>query len=209
MLPVNNPKDKKPKERERESSKQNIVEDLRNKVELGILEEENFKLLEKLVNNAENITEALQIAQMGISYKKTGLYYQTKLDKINDGKLHYLKKNTALSFDQGGIKHKLLIGDNYHALLNLLITHVGRIDIIYIDPPYACDYMGDFAKTNYTNNITRDNLLSMLEPRLKLAKELLTKDGLFFCSIDDRNYAYLKVICDQIFGEAHFVNTII
>ena len=50
----------------------------------------------------------------------------------------------------------------------------------------------EFAKTNYENRLTRDNLLSMLLPRLELAKQLLAPSGVIFCSIDDRNYAYLK-----------------
>lgn len=74
---------------------------------------------------------------------------------------------------------KLIIGDNYPALLNLLIEYKGSVDVIYIDPPYGKDTMGDFAKTNYENAITRDNLLSMLYPRLLLAKQLLSEDGLF------------------------------
>ncbi|HEH4459516.1 TPA: site-specific DNA-methyltransferase, partial [Campylobacter coli] len=74
----------------------------------------------------------------------------------------------------------LIIGDNYHALLNLLITHKKKIKVIYIDPPYGKDDLGEFAKTNYTNAITRDNLLSMLYPRLVLAKQLLTDDGVIF-----------------------------
>lgn len=142
---------------------------------------------------------------MGIVYKKTGLYYQTRLDKVNDHKIHYLKKNKDLSFDQGGIHHKLIIGDNYHALKNLLITYKNKIDIIYIDPPYGCDSMGEFAKTNYDNQITRDNLLSMLEPRLKIAKELLSSQGVIFCSVDDKNQAYIKCLFDDIFGENNFL----
>ena len=52
--------------------------------------------------------------------------------------------------------------------------------------------MGEFADTNYDNAITRDNLLSMLYNRLVFAKQLLTDDGVIFCSIDDRNQAYVK-----------------
>ena len=66
-----------------------------------------------------------------------------------------------------------------------------------------------FAETNYENKIDRDALLSMLQPRLEIAKQLLSNEGLFFCSIDDRNYAYVKVLCDTIFGCNKFVNTII
>lgn len=95
---------------------------------------------------------------------------------------------------------KLIIGDNYQALQNLLIQYRGKIDVIYIDPPYGKDSMGEFAKTNYNNAITRDNLLSMLYPRLVLARQLLSDGGVIFCSIDDKNQAYVKCLFDEIFG---------
>ncbi len=57
----------------------------------------------------------------------------------------------------GGVTHKLIIGDNYPALLNLLISYKRKIKVIYIDPPYGKDNLGEFAKTNYDNAITRDN----------------------------------------------------
>ena len=69
--------------------------------------------------------------------------------------------------------------------------------------------MGEFAKTNYDNAITRDNLLSMLYPRLQLAKELLSDDGVIFCSIDDRNQAYVKCLFDEVFREDNFVANIV
>ena len=52
------------------------------------------------------------------------------------------------------IIHKLIIGDNYDALKNLLIQYKNKIDVIYIDPPYRKDSMGEFADTNYDNAIT-------------------------------------------------------
>lgn len=61
--------------------------------------------------------------------------------------------------------------------------------------------MGDFAKTNYENAITRDNLLSMLYPRLILAKQLLSDEGVIFCSIDDKNHAYVRCLFDEVFSE--------
>lgn len=69
--------------------------------------------------------------------------------------------------------------------------------------------MGEFAKTNYDNAITRDNLLSMLYPRLQLAKELLSDDGVIFCSIDDRNQAYVKCLFDEVFGEENFISSFV
>lgn len=65
--------------------------------------------------------------------------------------------------------------------------------------------MGEFANTNYENALTRDNLLSMLYPRLILAKRLLSPEGVIFVSIDDRNQAYVKCLMDEIFGESGFL----
>ena len=124
--------------------------------------------------------------------------------------IHYFKKNEKLSFHTDDTKpvNKLIIGDNFQALQNLLIQYKGKINVIYIDPPYGKDSMGEFAKTNYNNSLTRDNLLSMLYPRLHLAKQLLSDDGVIFCSIDDKNQAYVKCLFDEVFGEENFVGNL-
>ncbi len=144
----------------------------------------------------------------------------------------------SLKAESQKITHTLIIGDNYPALLNLLINYKRKVKVIYIDPPYGKDDLGQFAQTNYDNAITRDNLLvkviyidppygkddlgqfaqtnydnaitrdnllSMLYPRLCLAKMLLKDDGVIFCSIDDRNQAYVKGLFDEVFGEGNFV----
>ena len=125
--------------------------------------------------------------------------------------INYFKKNEDLSFhtDDSKPTNKLIIGDNYQALQNLLIQYKNKINVIYIDPPYGKDSMGEFAKTNYNNAITRDNLLSMLYPRLQLAKQLLSDDGVIFCSIDDKNQAYVKCLFDEVFGEDKFLFCVI
>ena len=186
--------------------KQSLIDDLDNRVADRILEPANRDLLKKLINNAENKTEAISIAELGTTYKRTGFHFDKKLEKQTDT-IKYFKKNIELSFvtDENRLTHKLIIGDNYDALLNLSISYKGKIDVIYIDPPYGKDDLGDFAQTNYDNAITRDNLLSMLYPRLVLARELLTDDGVIFCSIDDKNHAYVKCLFDEIFGENKFV----
>lgn len=173
----------------------------------GILEKENADFLIKLIDNAENKTEVLKISALGMTYKRTGFHFDVRLEKNEGQTIRYLKKNENLSFDQGGITHKLIIGDNYPALLNLLINYKNKIKVIYIDPPYGKDDLGEFAQTNYNNAITRDNLLSMLYPRLILARQLLKDDGVIFCSIDDRNQAYVKCLFDEVFGEGNFVAT--
>ncbi|EAK0952048.1 site-specific DNA-methyltransferase [Campylobacter lari] len=171
----------------------------------GILENENADFLIKLIDNAENKTEVLKISALGMTYKRTGFHFDVRLEKNEGQTIRYLKKNENLSFDQGGITHKLIIGDNYPALLNLLINYKNKIKVIYIDPPYGKDHLGAFAQTNYNNAITRDNLLSMLYPRLILARQLLKDDGVIFCSIDDRNQAYVKCLFDEVFGEGNFL----
>lgn len=191
-----------------EQVKLDLVEEINDKQKNKIIEPTNASLLTKLINNAESITEAFAIAELGTTYKKTGFNFEKIIEKIGTD-YKYLKKNDDLSFVNNveNNTHKLIIGDNYDSLLNLLITHKCKIDIIYIDPPYGKDNMGKYAKTNYTNAITRDNLLSMLYPRLQLAKQLLSDDGVIFCSIDDKNQAYIKCLMDEIFGEKNYCGT--
>lgn len=189
-----------------ETNKQNLIDEINRRVDDKILERSNADLLIKLINQAETLTEAISIAELGTTYKRTGFHFDKRLEKIGNT-IKYFKKNEKLSFSDGSddIPNKLIIGDNYDALLNLLVEYKGRIDVIYIDPPYGKDSMGEFAQTNYDNAITRDNLLSMLYPRLLLASKLLSKDGVIFCSIDDKNHAHIKCLMDEIFGESSFL----
>ena len=189
-----------------EDTKASLISDLKTRVEDRILDPENLKLLSKLINQAETIQEAIEIAKLGTSYKRTGFHFDQKIEKLGDT-IKYFKKNEKLSFTQKEAKntHKLIIGDNFYALQNLLISYKNKIDVIYIDPPYGKDDMGEFAVTNYNNAITRDNLLSMLYPRLVLARQLLSEEGVIFCSIDDKNQAYVKCLFDEIVGENNFV----
>ena len=181
--------------------------DLEKRVQNKVIEPSNYALLKKLIERAETADEAIKIAELGTTYKRTGFHFDKRLEKTSDT-ISYFKKNTSLSFTQNptDITHKLIIGDNYPALLNLLIQYRGRVDVIYIDPPYGKDSMGEYAQTNYENNITRDNLLSMLYPRLVLAKQLLSDSGVIFCSMDDRNQAYVKGLFDEVFEEKNFVS---
>lgn len=189
-----------------ETNKQNLIDEINRRVDDKILERSNADLLIKLINQAETLTEAIAIAELGTTYKRTGFHFDKRLEKIGNT-IKYFKKNEKLSFSDGSddIPNKLIIGDNYDALLNLLVEYKGRIDVIYIDPPYGKDSMGEFAQTNYDNALTRDNLLSMLYPRLLIAKKLLSKDGVIFCNIDDKNHSYVKCLMDEVFGETAFL----
>lgn len=189
---------------------QSLIDDINKRVSDKILEQSNADLLIKLIKNADSLDEAINIASLGTTYKKTGLHFDKRLEKMSNT-INYFKKNEDLSFhtDESKPTNKLIIGDNYQALQNLLIQYKNKINVIYIDPPYGKDSMGEFAKTNYNNAITRDNLLSMLYPRLQLAKQLLSDDGVIFCSIDDKNQAYVKCLFDEVFGEDNFIGNLI
>lgn len=190
--------------------KDDLVAELDKRIADKIIEQTNADLLKKLITNAETVNEAIMIAELGTTYKRTSFHFDKRLEKMTDT-IKYFKKNETLSFaqDKNALTHKLIIGDNYDALLNLLIEYRGKIDVIYIDPPYGKDSMGEFAQTNYDNAITRDNLLSMLYPRLVLARQLLSDNGVIFCSIDDKNQAYVKGLFDEVFGESNFVGSFI
>lgn len=192
-------------------NKANLCAEIDRRVEDKILESTNGELLKKLINNADDLNEAISIASLGTMYKRTGLHYDVRLEKSHDNNIRYFKKNESLSFHQDDSKptHKLIIGDNYEALQNLLIEYRNIIDVIYIDPPYGKDSMGEFAQTNYDNAISRDNLLSMLYPRLILARDLLSNEGVIFCSIDDKNHAYVKCLFDEVFQEKNYVTSFI
>lgn len=213
-----------------EEIKNSLISEILKRQQDQIIEESNAKLLIKLIKNADDMNEAINIAALGTTYKRTGFHFDKRLEKLSDD-IKYFKKNEKLSFtsiskntktktdtkvtknkeskDTEPLVHKLIIGDNYDALQNLLIQYKNKIDVIYIDPPYGKDSMGEFAETNYDNAITRDNLLSMLYNRLILAKELMSDDGVIFCSIDDRNQAYVKCLFDEVFGEKNLCSSIV
>lgn len=192
------------------ATKEMLLQEIDRRVEDKVLEPSNAELLKKLICHADDDSEAISIAALGTTYKKTGFHFDKRLEKLSHD-IRYFKKNEKLSFHTNTKRptHKLIIGDNYEALQNLLIEYKGRVDVIYIDPPYGKDSMGEFARTNYENAISRDNLLSMLYPRLVLAKQLLSDSGMLLCSIDDRNHAYLKCMMDEIFSEYGFITSFV
>ena len=115
--------------------------------------------------------------------------------------------------------HILIEGDNYHALTCLNFTHRGKIDVIYIDPPYNTGedftYCDKRFLDKYPNGelIGKDHALrhstwlSFMCKRLKLAKSLLRDNGAIFISINEDEYANLRLLCDKIFDERNYIAT--
>lgn len=190
-----------------EEIKKARLKELEEYKENKVLEPANVDFLSKFIKQAESVEEVEKLFTLSVLWRRTGLVFQPTLEKTAGGVISYLSKDEKLSFSSNpeGLTHELVIGDNFEALLNLLIEYRGKIDCVYIDPPYGKDAMGGFADTNYDNDISRDNLLSMLKPRLELAKELLSPEGAIFCSIDDKNQAYVELLFNEVFGEKNFV----
>lgn len=102
----------------------------------------------------------------------------------------------------------LLEGDNLHSLKLLEKTHRGRIDVIYIDPPYNTgnkDFIYDDTFIDADDSYKHSKWLSFMAERLSILKNLLSKTGLIFISIGEQELSSLKLLCDEIFGERNYI----
>ena len=140
-------------------------------------------------------------------------------------------REESVDFDTTG--NLYIEGDNLDVLKCLKETYSGKIKMIYIDPPYNTGndfvYNDDFAESaseylansgqyddqgnrlvtnTESNGRYHTDWLNMMYPRLKVARDLLTEDGVIFISIDDNEVENLRKICDEIFGESNFVGII-
>lgn len=128
--------------------------------------------------------------------------------------------------EDNGSENMIIRGDNLEALKALLPRYEGRVKCIYIDPPYNTGNEGWVYNDNVNDpkikkwlgevvgkegeDLTRhDKWRCMMYPRLKLLQKLLVNDGVIFISIDDTEYANLKLICDEIFGIRNFLADVI
>ena len=118
-------------------------------------------------------------------------------------------KGKAITTNQKEQTHIIIEGDNYHALSVLNYTHKGKIDLIYIDPPYntgkADEFMYNDKYVDINDGYRHSKWLSFMNKRLLLAKNLLTDNGVIFLAIDDNEIAQLKLLCNQVFGEENFI----
>lgn len=107
--------------------------------------------------------------------------------------------------------HVLIEGDNLEALTTLAYTHAGKIDVIYIDPPYNTgnkDFIYSDSFVDSEDSYRHSKWLSFMAKRLRIAKKLLSDRGVIFISIDDNEQANLKLLCDQVFSNLDFIGTI-
>lgn len=122
--------------------------------------------------------------------------------------------------------NKIIHGDNLEALKALLPEYEGKIDVIYIDPPYNTGkekwvyndnvkhpkiqkWLGEVVGEDGEDLTRHDKWLCMMYPRIKLLHKLLKDDGVFYCSIDDNEHGNLKPMLDLVFGPNNFLNNVI
>lgn len=162
--------------------------------------------------NALNLLSYTNEIENELRAKRFGLVFEEHLEKIDEvlsNHLPYLKEEEKLFIDNGGEMNFLIEGDNLASLNLLLKTHKGKIDLIYIDPPYNTgnkDFIYDDNYVDSTDTFRHSKWLSFMEKRLRLARKLLSENGVIFISIDDRELFNLKLLCDVIFAEINFVS---
>jgi adenine-specific DNA-methyltransferase len=182
-----------------------------------------------------NIEELKTVLGLPIDEKVNGYglnfvgrnFARAKYAKKTEKELHL---NTTLSNNIDTTENLVLKGDNLDSLRILKNHYTGQIKCIYIDPPYntekdefvypdkfdkeEAEVLGlanvsesDFARMDFSfkTKKSHNGWLAFMYPRLLLARDLLTKDGAIFISIDDNEQANLKLLCDDVFGEENFV----
>ncbi len=214
-----------------------VIDTENNENKLLLFLKENYPSVIK--DNEIDLQELKAIAGLPIDEKVNGYglnfvgrnFARAKHVQKTEKELHL---NTTLSKDIDTTENLVLKGDNLDSLKILKSHYTGKIKCIYIDPPYnttkdefvypdkfdkeEAEVLGlanlsesDFARMDFSfkTKKSHNGWLAFMYPRLLLARDLLSKDGAIFISIDDNEQANLKLLCDDIFGEENFVANLI
>lgn len=150
--------------------------------------------------------------------KKYGLVWEKHEEEVDEKmKLNIPvfvedKSREIVADKESGECNFLLEGDNLHSLKLLDKSHRGKVDVIYIDPPYNTgnnDFIYNDTYLDSNDGFKHSKWLSFMYERLILAKNLLSPEGAIFISIDANEFAQLKLLCDSIFGESNFIGSLI
>jgi DNA modification methylase len=178
------------------------------------------KEIKRLEKNVERLKKSIKKQRYGLVW----LDIPEAFDDDVEHKLPILKEENKLAIKSkdGKPTHILIEGDNYHALTCLNYTHGGKIDVIYIDPPYNTGSDGFKYKDKRImekfpdgTEVPRDHpfrhsyWLSFMRKRLELAKDLLKDTGVMFISIDDNELANLLLLCTDIFEKEDLVDVMV
>lgn len=166
-------------------------------------------------NDFENFVNSNSTAQEpSISYlsrtKNCTLQYSEKSDQfevvhgIFHGDLRKVGKTSGKS------SNKFIFGDNYFVLKKLLETHKGKIDLVYIDPPFGTgqDFNSIDEDSAYSDKLVDSEFLEFIRKRLFLLRELMSEVGSIYLHIDKKIGHYVKIVMDEVFGYQNFINDI-
>lgn len=190
----------------------NISKQKREDLLAKIKEIRNYIAAAPQDENTGNLLSYLSDLEKDVNSKKYGLVFEEhreEIDEMLDTHTPVLTENTDLFIDNGGQMNFLIEGDNLASLKLLEKTHKGRIDLIYIDPPYnrgKTDFVYDDDFVVNEDTFRHSKWGSFMKARLEVAKCLLAETGLVFISIDDNEVAALKLLCDEVFGADFFIN---
>ena len=176
--------------------------------------------LTELIRSLDGINndQRADLLQLLNDRKRYGLVWEEHSEDVEEQlreNLPVLKEvceRRILSDDAESPNHILIEGDNLHALIALTYTHEGKVDVIYIDPPYNTgnkDFIYNDSFVDAEDGFRHSKWLSFMKKRLHIAKRLLSDRGVIFISIDDNEQANLKLLCDEVFGEINGIGPII
>lgn len=184
-----------------------------------IKREKMIKYLEELkkMNDDEENIRAITEIENALNEKKYGLVWEEHSEKVDE----MLERNIPIFVEDEKRKivvdeeegyNFLLEGDNLHSLKLLEKTHKGKIDVIYIDPPYNTgskeeNFNYDDNRVDKKDSFRHSKWLSFMNERLQITRNLLKDDGLICISIDENEQAPLKLLCDEIYGENNYLST--
>lgn len=179
------------------------------------------KMLSTISDIKKNITDEivlnnLSLIENELTKKKYGLIWEEheeRVDKELETKIPTFEeiKNKQIKCCDDRYNF-LLEGDNLHSLYLLEKTHRGKIDFIYIDPPYNTEnreFIYNDKMIGSDDEYRHSKWLSFMEKRLKIAHKIMSDNGCIFISIDENEFSQLKMLCDDIFGEQNRIGTLI
>ena len=185
--------------------------------------EEAIQYVKALLNQAQEDNrnddiEKLEKLVRLLHTKKYGLVWEEHTEKVEEEMktkipvfIEDTERKIVGNLDSDDYNFRLE-GDNLHSLHLLEKTHSGKIDVIYIDPPYNTgnkDFIYNDKIVDKTDGYSHSKWLSFMSKRLEIARNLLSDKGVIFISIDDNEQAQLKLLCDEIFDNNNFLGTII
>ena len=161
--------------------------------------------------NAARLLSFVAELEKEVRSKKYGLIFEEHKERVDielEENIPVLAENKKRFIDNGGEMNFLIEGDNLAALKLLEKTHRGKIDLIYIDPPYNTgnkDFMYNDCYVDMNDSFRHSKWISFMEKRLRVCRNIMDEAGVIFISINDCELATLRLLSDEIFGEKNFI----